>query len=200
MLSWYSDESRWLETVRVVITERGLRANGYIIEATDNAFGVSYSLLVDAAGRTRRLTVQSDTVEGERHIALTRTPGGPWVVESAAGTSPLFGLDGAQDLDIDHSAFTNALCMRRMALTSWNGRTPPWHQELANKVGSVSIPTLAVRPVEHVYTFRSETEVHFRGPDRETDLTVDELNIPVDVAGLGRRLRTRDRPEEDAED
>jgi len=192
MLSWTSEAHRRLETVRTVITERGLRANGYIIEASDTPYGSSYSLLVDSKGRTRRLAVQSDSIDGERHLALTRTPGGPWVVESTAGSSPLYALNEAQDVDLESSAFTNALALRRLMINSQSetqsGGGPQIDQEFSVGIACISMPTLVVRSVQHFYTFRGNGVVSYRGPAGEADLTIDPQSFVVDFPGLSRRL------------
>lgn len=188
MLSWSSDRDRRVETVRAVLTERGLRANGYIISAGDDPYGASYSLLVDARGRTRRLAAQSDSVEGERHLALTRTPGGPWVVESTGGSSPLYALNDAQDIDLDSSAFSNALALRRLAMGNHDQGGPEIDLEIPITVACVALPTLAVRSVEHVYTFRGGGVVSYRGPAGVADLTIDHQSFVLDFPGLSRRL------------
>ncbi len=185
ILSWSSHGERRLETVRTVITERGLRANGYIIDAGDQPFGGSYSLLVDAKGRTRRLSAQSDSLEGERHLSLTRTPGGPWVVESTSGSNPLYALDDAADIDLDASTFSHSLPLRRLAVL---GHDAEIGTEFTVTVACISFPTLAVRPVAHHYTFRGDGVVSHRGPDGDDDVTVDPQYFVVDVPGTSHRL------------
>lgn len=188
MLSWSSDGDRRLETVRTVLTERGLRANGYIIDAGIPPYGASYSLLADARGRTRRLAAQSDSIDGERHLALTRTPGGPWVVESTGGSSPLYALDDAQDIDLESSAFSNALALRRLSIAAArNGGTHPG-VEIPVTVACVAMPSLIVRSVQHFYTFRGDGVVSYRGPAGEADLTVDSDHFVTNFPGLSRRL------------
>ena len=183
MMSWESPLSRRLETVRVVTTERGLRANGYIIEAGTEPYGASYQFLVDAAGRTRRLTVQTDSAEGERHLALTRTPGGPWVVESTAGSRPLFALNGAEDLELDASTFTPTLGLRRLG-----NPERIRHRAHSLTIGCISMPTLEVRAVEYEYTFGDDDKAYVKGPEGQLDLTIDERGFIVEITGRSRRL------------
>lgn len=185
VLSWSSHDGRRLETVRAVITERGLRANGYIIDAGEDAYGGSYSLLADAKGRTRRLSAQSDSIEGERHLSLTRSPGGPWVVESTSGSNPLYALNDAADIDLDASTFSHSLPLRRL---SARGADTDLDREQTVVVACVSFPTLAVRAVEHHYTFRAAGVVSYRGPDGAAELTVDAQHFVVDFPGSARRL------------
>ena len=187
MLAWTSDNNRRLETVRAVLSDRGLRANGYIINgASDAGFGCSYSILADAQGRTRRLTVQSDVVDGERHLSLTRTPGGPWVLESTSGTSPLPALDAAQDIDLQYSAFTNSLTLRRVGLL---GTQAEVGTQVTVVVASVSMPELTVEPVEFTYTVVAAGEIGYRGPQGDLVLTVDDEGFVVDFPNLTHRIR-----------
>lgn len=189
MLSWASDAGGHLETTRVVLTERGMRVNGYIIDAAgDDQYGASYSLLVDTTGRTRRITVQSDSREGERHLALTRTPGGPWVVESTSGSNPLYALDPALDVDLQSSAFTNALSIRRLVLAHGPAGYPPLHEDNWVAVACIDMPSLAVRMVHHCYTFRGDGVVFHRGPSGEVDLSVDDRHFVRSFPGLSHRL------------
>ncbi len=172
-----------------MITERGLRANGYLIQAGGTAYGASYSVLTDASGRTRRITVHSDSAEGERNLSLTRTPGGPWVVDSTAGSSPLYALDDSQDVDIQSSAFTNALPLRRLGLIRTEGLlTNGSDEEFVINVASISMPTLEVRSIEHRYTFRGSGVVTHRGPAGVRDLSIDEHGFVIDFPGLSYRL------------
>jgi hypothetical protein len=48
LLTWSSDDGRRLETVRIVVTDRGLRASGYLVVAGKRSYGASYSVLCDA--------------------------------------------------------------------------------------------------------------------------------------------------------
>jgi hypothetical protein len=187
MLSWISPQHDKLEAVRVVRTDRGLRANGYMIQSGSSTFGSSYSVLADATGRTRRLTVQTDTLEGERHLALTRTPGGPWVVESTAGSHPLFALDGAEDLDIESSAFTKGLTLRRLAGSNFSGHSRQLHHTHRVKVGCISIPALEVRAIEAEYTFGDHSNAWHRGPSGDADLILDDDNFVVTFPGMWNR-------------
>ena len=50
------------------------------------------------------------------------------------------------------------------------------------------MPSLAVRAVEHSYTFRGDGVVRYRGPAGEWELSVDAENFVVDFPGLSHRL------------
>lgn len=184
-LTWSSDDGRRLETVRIVVTERGLRASGHLIVVGRHSYGASYSILCDAPGRTRRLTVQSDSALTERGLSLTRTPGGPWL-DGAGKSPPLPELDQAVDIDLTASAFTNSLTIRRLGL----------HQRIGDElvtVAEVSVPDLAVVPIVHRYTTTAVSDggariVH-HGPAGVHDITVDAEGFVIDLPHLSYRLR-----------
>jgi hypothetical protein len=183
--AWSSDDGRRLETVRVVITERGLRASGYLVRVGRNSFGASYSVLCDAAGRTRRVTLHSDSAITERGLSLTRTPGGPWL-DGAGKSPPMPDLDLALDVDFVASVFSNSMAIRRLGL----------HQRLGQEsvvVTEVNFPDLTVEPVVHHYRTIELTEhgarLRHQGPNGHHELTVDREGFVLDVAHLSYRLR-----------
>ena len=185
LLSWSSDDGRRLETVRIVLAERGLRASGYLVVVGRHSFGASYSVLCDAAGRTRRLTVQSDSEATERALLLTRTPGGPWL-DGAGKSPPDPELDDAQDIDLTASAFSNSLAIRRLGLHRRYG-----HESVL--VTEIGVPDLLVAPVLHHYRTTGLTDdgatIRHHGPAGDHEMTVDRDGFVIDAAHLSYRLR-----------
>ncbi len=186
MLAWTSDEERRLETVRVVLTDRGMRASGHIVSTAGEPFGMSYSLLADPVGRTRRLSVQTDAGTGERAMTLSRAPGGQWVSDSGSGARSLSLVEAAVDADLASSAFTNSLAIRRLGL----------HRAVGSAtltVASVGAPDPEVRPVEHVYRTVSAdgngAVIEYTGVNGEQELTIDADGFVVHFPGLSDRLR-----------
>lgn len=184
-LTWSSDDGRRLETVRIVITERGLRASGYIVVVGKQSFGSSYSVLCDAEGRSRRLTVRSDSVDIERDLVLTRTPGGPWL-DGAGKSPPMPDLDIALDVDMTSSAFSNSLAIRRLGL----------HRRLGQEsvlVTEVHVPDLTVRPAVHHYRTLAMTadgaRIDHQGPAGHHEITVDSQGFVINLPHLSYRLR-----------
>ncbi|HEY5881261.1 MAG TPA: putative glycolipid-binding domain-containing protein [Nakamurella sp.] len=183
--SWSSEDGRRLETVRVVMTERGLRASGYLVRVGKQSFGASYSVLCDSAGRTRRITLHSDSAVTERGLSLTRTPGGPWL-DGAGKSSPKADLDLAFDVDFAASVFSNSLAIRRLDL----------HRRLGQEsvvVAEVDFPDLIVQPVVHHYRTLELDEqgarLRHQGPNGHHELTVDREGFVLDVAHLSYRFR-----------
>lgn len=183
--AWSSEDGRRLETVRVVMTERGLRASGYLVRVGRHSYGASYSVLCDAAGRTRRVTLHSDSAVTERGLSLTRTPGGPWL-DGAGKSPPMPDLDLALDVDFFASVFSNSLAVRRLGL----------HRRLGQEsvvVAEVQFPDLTVEPVVHHYRTVELSEhgarLRHQGPNGHHELTVDREGFVIDVPHLSYRLK-----------
>jgi hypothetical protein len=186
MVSYSSPDGSQVETVRVALSGLALRATGYIVSAGDRAYGASYSMVVDNEGRTRRITVRCDDADGERSLAVTRSPGGPWVVESPTGSHPLPELDDAVDVYLAGSAFAASLPIRRLGLHQEVGR------DVAVTVASISLPGLVVTPVQH--HGRNESvhpdgaRIAYSGPFGQRQFVVDADGLFVSSEGLMSRL------------
>ena len=186
MISYSSPDGRQVETVRVALAGLAVRATGYIVSAGEHPYGASYSVVVDAEGRSRRMTVRSDDADGERSLSLTRSPGGPWIAESATGAAPQPELDEAVDIYLVGSAFAASLPIRRLALNTEAGGSA----EVT--VASISLPGLVVSPVLHHGRNESvsaeEARIAYSGPFGDRQLVVDPDGIFVSSEGLMARL------------
>jgi hypothetical protein len=190
LLTWSSDDGRRLEAVRIVMTERGLRASGYLVVVGRHSYGATFTVLCDAAGRTRRVNVQSDSALTERGLSLTRTPGGPWL--DGAGKAPPRAhpsgpdLNSALDIDLTASAFSNSLAIRRLGLHRRYGA-----EEVL--VAEIAIPDLHVTPLVHTYRTVSVSSdgarINHIGPAGNHDITVDRHGLVIDLPQLSYRLR-----------
>ena len=100
---------------------------------------VSYSILLDESWRTRMAKVTSQSASGRRERLLESDGVGHWSVDG--NTANL--LDGCLDVDLEASAMTNALPVRRLALAVG--------QRVGAPAGYVHAPTLAVERLEQTY-------------------------------------------------
>jgi hypothetical protein len=186
MISYSSPDGRQVESVRVAISGLALRATGYIVSAGQHPYGASYSVVVDNEGRSRRMTVRSDDADGERSLALTRSPGGPWVAETATGSVPQPDLDEATDIYLVGSAFAASLPVRRLALATEHGASADV------TVASISLPGLVVTPVVHQGRNESVDEdgarIAYSGPFGDRVVVVDHDGLFVSSEGLMARL------------
>jgi hypothetical protein len=186
MISYASPDGRQVETVRVSLSGLALRATGYIVSAGQHPYGASYSVVVDNEGRSRRMTVRSDDADGERSLSLTRSPGGPWVAETATGSVPQPDLDEAVDIYLVGSAFAASLPVRRLGLATQQGVA----QDVT--VASISLPGLVVTPVVH--HGRNEAvdadgaRIAYSGPFGDRVIVVDGDGLFASSEGLMARL------------
>jgi hypothetical protein len=186
MIGYASLDGRKVESVRVAVSGLALRATGYIVSTQQPLYGASYSVVVDTEGRTRRITVRCDDVTGERSLSLTRSPGGPWIAESVAGSSPVPGLSAAVDAFIADSAFSASLPVRRLGLHTSVGT------EADVVVASISLPDLTVSPIAH--HGRSESVnaegalIAYSGEYGERTVVVDSDGLYVSAEGLSKRV------------
>ncbi len=187
MISYASPDGRQVETVRVAMSGQALRATGYIVSTGERPYGASYSVMVDAQGRSRRMTVRSDDADGERSLSLSRSPGGPWVTETATGSHPRPELDPAVGIYLVGSAFAASLPIRRLGLHTEAGL----EEDLL--VASISLPALEVTPVRHHLRNESVGEdgsrIAYSGPFGDRELLVDRDGLFVSSEGLMSRLR-----------
>jgi uncharacterized protein len=91
----------------------GCRIEGWTTAIEDGAtWVVEYAIEVDAAWATRSATIHGRSVAGSASARLESDGNGRWLVDGQLAP----GLDGCQDVDLEASAMTNALPVRRMGL------------------------------------------------------------------------------------
>ena len=111
MLTWRSHDARRMESVRVQLSGKRIKANGRIVaaEADSNpAFAAYYDLLTDETGATKRLGMTVTLAERERQLVVARDEENMWMVTGHHGESRA-AYDGALDVDVVFSPFFNAL-------------------------------------------------------------------------------------------
>lgn len=181
VVRWKAVEGHGLEHLLLRADERGVSADGMIIgERFGGRFGepyaVRYSILCDAAWRVRRLSV--DSIDGGG-LVLLGDGQGRWT--DGAG-QPLEALDGAIDVDLTASCFTNTLPLRRLG-RALAGRT-------VIEVAYVHIPTLDCAPARQAYTRIAPGRVLYEGigSDFQAELDVDEEDLVLRYPGLFDRI------------
>jgi uncharacterized protein len=102
-------------------------SDGYSIEGRTAAIEsgqtwiVDYGISVDTRWATRAATVRSLSESGTRSTVLGATGEGQWTVDGNAAPH----LDGCLDVDLEASAFTNALPVRRLGLAQGESSHAP---------------------------------------------------------------------------
>jgi hypothetical protein len=185
MLSYLSSDGHLTETVRVLLSQRELRATGYLVSTGELTYGASYSVAAEIDGTSNRISIRCDNAEGERALTLTRSPGGPWLAGGPGGDSPMPQLDAATDIYLGGSAFAVSLAVRRIVLAGQAS-------EATVTVASISLPSLAVKAVEHHGRVLSAdadgAKIAYSGPFGDRLITVDRDGLLVEVEGLAHQL------------
>ncbi|WP_224405934.1 putative glycolipid-binding domain-containing protein [Afifella sp. IM 167] len=176
---WRPEEAIGLEHLELAPAASGVRARGTIIGGRGGVpYGVSYDIACDEAWRTRSLHLR--TASG-RSIDIRSDGAGHWT--DAAGLA-LPRLEGAIDVDLAGSAFTNTLPIRRLGLQAGE-RSPD--------LKMVYVPFDSFEPVIdlQIYTcLEPGARYLYQAADRsfEAELPVDGDGLVIDYPSLFRRL------------
>lgn len=189
MLTWQAADGHGLEGTRLQFGAGGFRALGRLVRTDpDGDFTAFYRLVVSEDGRVERLSVDSTTVRRERHLTMSRTEDGFWLLDTGSddgGTRAEFGR--AVDVDLAYSPVFNTVPIRRLGL----------HRDVGEHtlpMAYVSLPDLEVREVEQHYRTVSVLDdsgsacVAFRWDDFDSELTVDADGVVAHYPGVATRL------------
>lgn len=202
-LLWSRTDTAGAEHVRYS-DGQGLTAYGTQVAVDPIPFTCRYQLATDHDWASLRLEVEAEGAGWWRSVRLERAVD-RWRVTAAeqgdldaaltAGGHPGVGLPGADDagrladaLDVDlgGSPLFNTLPVRRLGLAA----TPT---DTAHRVtvAWVLVPSLAVLPVEQVYTGLGPGRVRFTSDTFTADIDVDADGFVVRYPGLAERIDPR---------
>ena len=184
ILTWRSRDARRLESTRVQLSGKRVRAHGRIVAAAsgDNpAFSASYDLVTDDSGATKRLSLNVSLAERSRQLSIARDEENMWLITDHEGDSRE-DFAGALDVDMVLSPFFNALPIRRTGLHL--------------KAESVTLPVVYVylpelRITSATISYRSPGAggaIDLHSPVAETTVVVDDEGFIVDYPGLAERI------------
>jgi len=184
MLTWRAHDARRMESVRVQLSGKRIKANGRIVAAatdTNPAFAAYYDLQTDDRGATKRLGMTVTVAERERVYSFARDEENMWLVTDHQGERRA-PYDGALDVDVVFSPFFNALPIRRLRL-----------QERADSVALpvvyLYLPEMTVSAAVVSYTSTGSLDgIKVRSPISDTTVTVDDEGFIVDYPGLAERI------------
>jgi uncharacterized protein len=164
------------------VLDRGCRIEGMTAAIEDGVtWAVEYSIDLDETGATRGARIRGRSAAGSSAALLEADGAGRWLV----GGVPAPHLDGCLDVDLESSAMTNALPVRRMGLVPGADAAAP-----AAYVRAVG---LAVERLEQTYA---------RAPDEATGqrydyaapvfdfacrIAYDEYGLALDYPGIAVR-------------
>jgi uncharacterized protein len=185
-LTWRAHDARRMESVRVQLSGKRIKANGRIVAADSDsnpAFAAYYDLQTDETGATKRLGMTVTLAERERQLAIARDEENMWLVTDHQGESRA-AYDGALDVDVVFSPFFNALPIRRCGLME--------------RADSITVPTIYVRLPEMsvssaMVSYSSSAPgagegIKVHSPVSDTTLTVDADGFIVNYPDLAERI------------
>jgi uncharacterized protein len=184
MLTWRAQDVSRMESVRVQVSGKRIRANGRIVAAataTNPAFGAYYDLQTDEKGATKRFGLTVTLAERERQLAIARDEENMWLVTDHQGERRA-GYNGALDVDVVFSPFFNALPIRRLGVHERADST-------ALPIVYVNVPDMSVTAETVSYTSDGRPDgIKLRSPVADTTVSVDEEGFIVDYPGLAERI------------
>ncbi|GAA1871082.1 putative glycolipid-binding domain-containing protein [Pseudonocardia ailaonensis] len=187
MLTWQADGRPGLEGTRVHFGAgpSGFRALGRIVRPDpDGDLTASYSLVVRDDGTLSRLSVSAATTAFEKHLTMSRTEDGFWLLDNGSG-SERREFDGAVDIDLASSPLFHSLPVRRLRA----------HREAVAvelSVVRVSLPDLQVAVESTAYrTVRvaegdSPAVVEFTTDGATRELEIDADGFVISSPGSAR--------------
>jgi uncharacterized protein len=176
---WQDWDAQGLEYLVLREDEDGVRADSFVIGLADGEpFAARYSVVCIGGWRTRAVTV---TLVGQSEgIQISSDGVGNW--RDASG-SPIATLDGAIDVDITATPFTNTLPIRRLGLGAGASADI--------LVAYIDVPSLSVTADPQRYTcLEPMRRYRFESLDSDfvREIEVDEHGLVVLYPGLFRRV------------
>jgi hypothetical protein len=155
-----------------------ITADGIVLSGGDQLFAARYRVTCDLAWRVRSAEVE--LIGSPGRLQLSADGQGHWLDASA---NPLPELDGAIDIDLSISPFTNTLPIRRLDLQSG--------QSVDIVAAYIRVPELTVTRDPQRYICR-QRRAQFRyeslDSDFASDIETDQDGLVVTYAGLFRRI------------
>jgi hypothetical protein len=183
ILTWRAHDSARMESVRVQLSGKRIKAYGRIVAAATDAapaFSASYDLVTDEKGATKRLSLTVTMAERERQLSIARDEESMWVIQQHSGQTSRSEFGGALDVDVMFSPFFNALPIRRTGLHERS-------ESVGVPVVYVQLPALEVVPVTISYA-RGADGIALQSPVAETTITVDSDGFITEYPGLATRI------------
>lgn len=171
-----------MESVRVQSSGRRIKAAGRIVGAECSehpAFSASYDLVTNENGITRRLSVRTTLASGERHMSISRSEEGIWMVDNGS-QHQRSSFGGALDVDVILSPFFNALPIRRYGLQAGA-------DDLEVPVVYVNLLDLGVQEATVIYSSAADG-IHVLSPVSSSSVTVDGDGFVLTYRGLAERI------------
>lgn len=186
VLTWRAHEAARMESVRVQLSGKRIKAYGRIVGGACDAhpaFSASYDLVTDENGATKRLAMTVTLAERERQISFARDEENMWLVRDQQNQLKRATFDGALDVDVVLSPFFNTLPIRRAGLNEHS-------DSISVPVVYVRLPEFSVEQATISYAGGGPGSdgIKLHSPVAETTITVDADGFIIDYPGLAARI------------
>lgn len=170
---WADDSRTGLDRLVVTRSPGRIVATGHVIGPEATPFEVDYLVECDESWRTRLVRI-SDKVSG-RILELRAAGDGTWTDGNDAELPP---LNGAIDVDISATPFTNTLPIRRLELAIGGSADIT--------TAYIAVPDFTMSADPQRYTRTAEGTYRFESLDSDftRDITVDRDGFVLDYPGL----------------
>lgn len=183
---WRSLDGKKLEHVQLMSNEEGILADGLIIHLdADSSYRIRYRIQCDSAWQVRKVHLQRLDASSQE-LFLHADGKGKWKNKKG---NRIEMLDGARDIDIHFSPFTNTLAIRRLKLK----------QGIATQtqVVFINVPDLSFEIARQQYTLIEDntTVKHYKYESLtsgfKTELPVDEDGLLIEYPQYFERIWSR---------
>ncbi|TCJ94296.1 putative glycolipid-binding domain-containing protein [Nocardia alba] len=161
---------------------RGVLVEGCATAVEDGVvWAIDYQLRLDGSWHTRSARIVGRYPTGRRSVTVRSDGLGRWQVDGTVAPE----LDGCLDIDLEASAFTNALPVHRLGLTVGDSADAPAAYVRAADLTMARLPQRYRR-----ITDGAGQRYDYRAPefDFHATLDYDESGLIVDYPGLATRV------------
>jgi hypothetical protein len=161
----------------------GYRLDGHSTGIEEGeAWGISYSFTLDPSWATRSAHVVGRSASGEHELRLEGDGRGEWILDG----KPVPQIAGCLDVDLEGSAFTNALPVHRLALDVGQRADAP--------AAYIRALDLSVERLDQTYARLAEeggqARYDYSSPRFEyrDELVYDEFGLVLEYPGIAVRV------------
>jgi hypothetical protein len=172
------------EVVFLLVDPNGYHFEGHSTGVEEGqAWGIRYTLSVDTNWRTRTAHIFGRSMVGERELRLEGDGAGSWRVDGVPAPNE---VAGCLDVDLEASAFTNALPVHRLRLSVGQRADAP--------AVYVRALDLSVERLDQTYARLEDdgdhSRYHYTGPrfNYEDQLVYDRSGLVLDYPDLAVRV------------
>ncbi|MGY0503191.1 putative glycolipid-binding domain-containing protein [Nocardia sp. FBN12] len=160
---------------------RGLLVEGCATAVEDGTvWAIEYRLRLDRSWHTRSAQIVGRYPAGRRTVHVQSDGSGRWQVDG----TPSPELDGCLDIDLEASAFTNALPVHRLGLAVGDAADAPAAYVRAADLTAARLPQHYRRIIDGI---GQRYDYSAPGFDYRAELGYDESGLIIDYPGLATR-------------